>query len=124
MTKENSVLIAVVQDKSGSMEDVRAAAISGFNEFLQSQKALPGEARFSLIQFDTTYAIRYLGKPIKDVEPLTEETYKPGGGTALLDAIGRIITETGKYPERSAGGGASSQGDRCHPYGWRRKLQP
>lgn len=88
--------IVVVMDKSGSMGAIRDDAIGGFNTFVEDQKKEAGEANLTLVFFDTTYSIPFSGKPIQGVEPLDANTYRPGGGTALLDAIGRAITETGK----------------------------
>lgn len=100
MTKPNSTLIAYVQDKSGSMASVRDAAISAYNEFIQSQKAVPGDAKITLVQFDTVYQFLYQGLDLPAVPALTHETYRPSGGTALLDAIGRTIIETGHTLEK------------------------
>jgi len=88
--------IVVVLDKSGSMGDRQTDAIGGFNQFLKDQQDQPGEANLTLVMFDTTYNVVHNGKPIKDVEPLTTETYRPGGNTALNDALARGIIETGK----------------------------
>lgn len=87
--------IVVVMDKSGSMNIRRNDAIGGFNQFLEDQKKEPGEANLTLVFFDTTYCIPIKGIPIKDVQPLNGDTYRPGGGTALNDALARAITETG-----------------------------
>lgn len=88
--------ILVVMDKSGSMGPRQMDAIGGFNQFLSDQQKEPGEANLTLVLFDTTYTIVFSGKPIKDVQPLTPETYRPGGGTALNDALARAVIETGK----------------------------
>lgn len=95
MPLKDSTLITVILDRSGSMGGLRQATITGFNEFLEGQKAAPGAARISLIQFDDKYEVNYLAKPIQEAVPLTMETYEPRGGTALLDAIGQTIIETG-----------------------------
>ena len=87
--------IIVVMDKSGSMGMRRADAIGGFNSFLADQKKEPGEANLTLALFDTTYTIPVKGVPIKEVVPLNEDTYRPGGNTALNDALARAIIETG-----------------------------
>jgi uncharacterized protein YegL len=86
-------------DKSGSMGSCASDAIGGFNQFLEEQQAEPGEANLTLVLFDTTYNIPISGKPIKDVEKLTSKTYRPGGNTALNDAVARAIIETGKRLE-------------------------
>lgn len=87
--------IVVVMDKSGSMDMRRADAIGGFNSFLADQQKEPGEANLTLVFFDTTYTIPVKGVPIKEVVPLNEDTYRPGGNTALNDALARAIIETG-----------------------------
>lgn len=87
--------INIVLDRSGSMSALRNDVIGGINSFFEKQKEVPGEATVSLIQFDDYYEINYTGKNIKDVENLTYKTYEPRGMTALLDAIGKSINETG-----------------------------
>jgi hypothetical protein len=91
MPKENLTEIIVVLDKSGSMNSIKQDAIGGFNSFLKTQKELPGEALFTLVLFDTEYDMVYNGTPISLVQELNDNTYVPGGCTALLDAIGRTI---------------------------------
>jgi hypothetical protein len=89
--------IAFILDRSGSMESMTHAAISGFNEFLKAQQATrddqgnPLPATFTLILFDHEYLPIHSRAPIQTAEPLTLETYQPRGSTALLDAIGRTI---------------------------------
>jgi hypothetical protein len=83
--------IVCVVDKSGSMDSIRRDAIGGFNTFLTEQKKEEGEARFTLALFDTDYERVWDGAPIDEVEPLDEASYRPGGQTALLDAVGRTI---------------------------------
>lgn len=95
MTKPNSTVIAVVVDRSGSMSSIREATMKGFNEFLEGQKALPGECKLHMVQFDHEYTVTYDMQPIASVSPLNNETYRPRGNTALLDAVGRTITDVG-----------------------------
>lgn len=95
MTNPNKTAIAVVLDRSGSMQSCRADTIGGFNAFLEEQKKLPGYATLSLIQFDDQYETVYRNRELKEVAPLNEHTYVPRGGTALHDAIGRTINDLG-----------------------------
>lgn len=88
--------ITVILDKSGSMESRRTDAIGGFNALVDDQKAQPGEAALSLVQFDTSYGVTFTEKAPIDVPALTMETYTPSGGTALLDAMGKTIDATGR----------------------------
>ncbi len=96
MPKQGLTEEVVVLDRSGSMGAMRDEAMNGFNDFLKKQQALPGEANLTLILFDHEYLVEVDGKPIKDVQPLTDKTYVPRGTTALLDAVGRAITTVGE----------------------------
>ena len=88
---ESTEIVCII-DKSGSMCYIRDDTIGSFNTFLADQKDVPGEATLSVILFDDTHTILYDGVDIQDVEPLTTQTYIPGGSTALLDAIGTALT--------------------------------
>ena len=88
--------IAVVVDESGSMDQVRADAIGGFNSFLTEQQALPGAANLTLVKFNTAVEKIYDGSDIKGVKPLDESTYHPDGFTALYDAVGETIDSIGR----------------------------
>ncbi|MEQ1902558.1 MAG: vWA domain-containing protein [Pirellulaceae bacterium] len=84
--------ITVVLDRSGSMESCRQEAENGLNHFIEEQAKRPGEALFSLMQFDTEYEMVHRGIPIGKVPKCA---VVPRGMTALLDAVGRAIRETG-----------------------------
>lgn len=100
MTDKNKTEIVVVLDRSGSMAGIASDMRGGFDTFIAEQKKIPGECSVSLIQFDDHYEVVYQGKPIEAVPPLKLD---PRGSTALLDAIGRTINDTGvrlaKLPE-------------------------
>jgi hypothetical protein len=85
--------ITVVVDRSGSMAACQSDAEGGLNTFINEQKKLPGESLFTLVQFDTEYEFVHKGIPIRDVPPYH---LVPRGSTALLDAVGRAIVETGE----------------------------
>ncbi len=93
--KEDLTDITIILDRSGSMETVRADTIGGFNAFLAEQKAVPGAATLSLVQFDNEYETVHSVTRIQDVPELTAQTFVPRGSTALLDAIGRTVIATG-----------------------------
>jgi len=80
-----------ILDRSGSMETCLDDTIGGFNAFARDQ--IPFGGTLSLVLFDHEYTPVYTRRPVADVEPLTRETYKPRGSTALLDAIGRTIKD-------------------------------
>lgn len=89
--KENFTAIAVIIDASGSMYDLTDDTIGNFNAFLNEQKAVPGEAVFSLCTFNTNYKLVHDFCPLNSVGELTKQTYSATGGTALLDAMGATI---------------------------------
>lgn len=81
--------VVVLLDRSGSMVDGVDGYISGFNAFVDAQRA--AGARVSLYLFDER-AERVLDcVPAADVPPLTRATYRLGGSTALYDAIGAAL---------------------------------
>ena len=84
--------IAYLLDRSGSMSKLRQAAIDGYNEFLQQQKALPGQANLSLVLFSRDFELPETATPICEAPELNEKTYITRGFTALLDAIGETIS--------------------------------
>lgn len=85
------VLVNVVLDKSGSMLGLQRATIEGFNSFLHEQQQQDGDCRLSLTQFDTNFQVDYVGRDIREVPMLDTMSYRPAGGTALLDAVGTAI---------------------------------
>jgi hypothetical protein len=84
--------ITMVIDRSGSMQSIRSDAEGGINAFIQQQKNESGEALLTLVQFNTQYDFVHSGASIQQVPAFT---LKPAGSTALLDAVGRAINETG-----------------------------
>ena len=91
--KANLTDITLVVDRSGSMDHVREDAEGGVNTFITEQGKEPGEALLTLVQFDTEYEFLHQGVPIQHV-PKYELV--PRGMTALLDAMGKAINETGE----------------------------
>lgn len=93
MTNKDLTLIGILVDRSGSMQSCRTDMEGGIRSLLAEQAKADNPIEVTLAQFDTTYDIVYPPTPIK-VAP----TYvlQPRGGTALLDGMGRFITETGE----------------------------
>lgn len=106
MTQEKYTHISFLLDRSGSMTSCLTATITGFNEFIETQKTNPHKTTVSLTLFDglfgvpnensTEYESIYSFLPIETVPPLTDHIYIPNGSTALLDAIGKTISYTGQ----------------------------
>jgi hypothetical protein len=61
--------IAVILDRTGSMESIRDDTIGGFNAFLNEQKQQPSKATLTLVQFDSQdpYEVIHQVKTIKEV---------------------------------------------------------
>ena len=89
--KKGYVEIVSVVDRSGSMSPLTTDVIGGFNQFLKDQQEFDGDANMTLAMFNHEYEVILDGVPIQDVKPLTTKTYKAGGMTALIDAVGRTI---------------------------------
>jgi Mg-chelatase subunit ChlD len=89
--------ITIVLDRSGSMRSVKDDTIGGYNTFLKTQRdAKVGACRVSLVQFDDRYEMVYPPRLVAEAPELTDETFVPRGWTALLDAIGKTIVDTGE----------------------------
>jgi uncharacterized protein YegL len=88
----NLTEIVLVVDRSGSMSSCREEAENGINHFIEEQKKLDGDANLTLVQFDNVYEFLHEGTAINDVG---KYELIPRGMTALLDATGRAIAETG-----------------------------
>ncbi len=84
--------ITLVIDRSGSMASIRDDAEGGVNSLISQQAQLDGEALVTIVEFDTTYEVVVSGQPAGTTPPYN---LHPRGATALLDAIGRGINETG-----------------------------
>jgi hypothetical protein len=96
MTDKNLTDIILVLDQSPSMTAIRDATIEGVNALIYDQKKVPGDARFTLVKFDGLVH-EAATSPMLAVQPLTKDTYRPGGGgTALYDAIGTTIDKVGR----------------------------
>lgn len=109
--KSEAAHIAIILDRTGSMESIKDDTIGGFNTFLKEQKAQPGLATLTLVQFDSQdpYEVIYSMKPVAQVPELDRKTYVPRASTPLLDAMGRGINDLesqlsamkpGKRPEK------------------------
>ncbi len=92
MTNQNLTHIYLLLDRSGSMQSIKTDTEGGFAAFMDEQRSTPGECRVTLAQFDNHYEVVYADRPIADVPALD---LQPRGSTALLDAMGKLITDSG-----------------------------
>jgi len=89
----NKSHLCVVMDRSGSMSNIAKDMEGGLNSFIKEQKELPGELTVSFYRFDDfcERVIDFI--PVKMVGELKLE---PRNMTALNDAIGKAVKETGE----------------------------
>lgn len=85
--------ITFVLDRSGSMSSLAGDVVGGYKTFVEEQQKLGDNATLTLVQFDDRYELAIPACPIKHVNPAL--AFSPGGMTALLDAVGRAIVDTG-----------------------------
>ncbi len=83
--------LAMLLDRSGSMQSIKRATEQGFNLFLGEQRDAPGRCTVTLAQFDNEYEELYTDLDVREVPPLD---LRPRGMTALLDSIGRLVQTT------------------------------
>jgi len=86
--------VAMVVDKSGSMNSLYNNALGAIKEQLDTHRKYGeqgGDTRVTLIQFDTDVKVYYDKVPSFAIDDFTAEDYRPAGGTAMFDAIGKAI---------------------------------
>lgn len=91
MNKNRTELVLVL-DNSGSMAGIKNDVEQGLKTVLKEQAAQPGECFVSYFQFSGTAKQVFSGVNIKDVKDIS---IHPLGSTALFDAIGMAVNETG-----------------------------
>ena len=88
--------VVCIVDRSGSMRSMGSAVKTGFNEFLQEQKAFSGDCVATVVRFDHEVEVVHHGVDLNDIEPATDATFAPRGRTALYDGIGQAIAMVNK----------------------------
>lgn len=89
-----NALIGMAVDESGSMQRVAAATREGIESFLADQREVDGECRLSMVMFNNRMRVVCAGEDVRNVGHVS---YAPGGGTALLDAVGVTIHGMDKW---------------------------
>ncbi|MEU1956928.1 vWA domain-containing protein [Nocardia rhamnosiphila] len=92
MTNPDLTTIAVLLDRSGSMQTIKSDTEGGLAAYFEEQRQAEKAVRVTLAQFDTEYECVYSNVPIDQVPP---PVLRPRGGTALYDAIGKLVTDLG-----------------------------
>lgn len=95
MANPSKTLLLLIVDRSGSMRGRHEDASGGINTLIKEQAANPvGSCDITLVQFDDKYEVVHRAQ---DAKTIPEYTLVPRGQTALLDAVGRGVVETGEY---------------------------
>ena len=93
--KNNLTELVMILDKSGSMAGLESDTIGGFNSMLSEQAQSEGGVLVSAVLFNDRSDVLYDRVPLGRVPKMTARDYRPGGSTALLDAVGRAIHHIG-----------------------------
>jgi uncharacterized protein YegL len=100
--KKGLTELVFILDKSGSMSGLENDTIGGYNSMLEKQKAVEGECHITTVLFANGYELLHDRIDIRAVGQITEKEYSVGGGTALLDAIGKTIHKIGNAQRHTA----------------------
>ncbi len=92
-TKKQRTHIAVLLDRSGSMNAIRADALGSYNAYLgEQQQSTADDVRWSLTLFGgRDVELRNAGVPLAEMLPMTDADYRPQGSTPLFDAMGQTM---------------------------------
>ncbi len=93
--KKGLTELVFILDRSGSMQGLEEDTIGGFNAMISKQREEEGEALVSVVLFSNDTHVLLDRVPLMKVEPLTRKDYQVGGGTALLDAVGKSLRHIG-----------------------------
>lgn len=85
--------VAVLLDKSGSMQKRRQQAIESYNEQVQQIRlnSKEQEIRCCLVTFNGNVEEHLWNQPADTLQDATLEDYNPAGATAMRDAIGYVV---------------------------------
>ena len=99
MEKKHQVHNLIILDESGSMSSIKELIISGFNELVQTMKAIekdfPEQEHFiSFVTFNGMgQKIMHFMEPAAKLEMIDGSKYQPNYSTPLYDAMGVSMTK-------------------------------
>ena len=99
MNLKHKVFNLIILDESGSMESIKNATISGFNEVVQNVKEI--EKRFpeqehiiSLVSFNGLgIKTHFFNEPVGKLNEIDANNYRPNSMTPLYDAMGTSMAK-------------------------------
>lgn len=83
--------IAIILDRSGSMDDIREDMEGGLWSLIRAQHQAPGICTVSLYTFDDVFETAFEGRPAGELRS-RDCRIEPRGTTALLDAVVRGLS--------------------------------
>lgn len=92
MNTELTELVFIL-DRSSSMGGLESDTIGGFNGMIEKQKKEGEKVNVTTVLFDNEMEIIHDRFPIEAVQPLTDQEYSVRGCTALLDAVGQVVSK-------------------------------
>lgn len=94
--------LVLILDESGSMQGLESDTIGGFNSMIEKQKKLKIDTYVTTVVFSSSSKTLHDRVKIADVKPMTDNDYRTGGTTALLDAVGIAINNLDKIENINA----------------------
>lgn len=101
-TKNLKNRIAIVLDRSSSMECMRDQAINMFNEQVDAiiEENEDMDTKVSLVTFSSNVdGPEIWNEPVDKLRKLTRRSYRPSGCTAMYDAVGTTVDKLRALPE-------------------------
>jgi hypothetical protein len=93
MVNQNYTHLALIVDRSGSMESIAVDMEGGIRSLLKEQAELPGELHVDITTFDNTIETPWIDVRADEVKG---QIISPRGSTALNDAIGITVANLGE----------------------------
>ncbi len=107
MKEKTKVFNLIVLDASGSMNSIKEAVLSNFNELCDNIKGtaeqFPNQEHsmsFVLFNFLEIKNL-YIDEPVDQLPKLTEDSYTPNALTPLYDAMGQAFTEIERLQDKA-----------------------
>lgn len=91
MTNPNYTHLLVIVDRSGSMFSIARDMVGALDQLFKDQAEQAGTCLVDYVQFDDQYEVAFTDKPLSQAKAVLY----PRGSTALLDAVGKAVTELG-----------------------------
>lgn len=95
--------VAIVLDRSSSMQAIREETIAGFNRQVNTirENAKDQEIRVSLVTFSDHSQEVFWNKDVEALKELNHGNYVPFGNTAMYDAVGNVLERLVNLPDAS-----------------------